>query len=283
MDNDLLRKAKALRDGANALADSLAGMSIMNNNRESPAKSVGSAASELHYDAPVETAGGGYRCGVIHGSSLLTTYDDIRGRCTRGSTIVIDNQHQCRISTKGEYSATQIQLQDDYGGPTNMQAMLNPAINNSNKKMKNRVKATEPIPTTEIQDAVRELDMISMIKGSNPPPDKPKPPKRSKLPKLMINNDVRVHSAPHAAAADSNGHRRHVYNEAAEPATRPDKFLYTKKPGDDLVVCRPLRDVEAERVKASKRVIQKLKEDKQKLIELGKLHVYFSFYYFVEA
>ena len=228
MDNDLLRKAKALRDGANALADSLAGMSIMNNNRESPTKSVGTAASELHCDTSADCAGGGFRCGVIHGSSLLTTYDDIRGRCTRGSTIVIDNQYQCRIATKGEYSATQIQLQDDYGGPTNMQAVLNPAINTSNKKLKSRVKATEPIPTTEIQDAVRQLDSIAMIKGSvskgsnpvrqsdsiamvtgsNLPSDKPKPPKRSKLPKLMINNDVRVHSAPHAAA-DSAGHRRH--------------------------------------------------------------------------
>ena len=49
--------------------------------------------------------------------------------------------------------------------------------------------------------------------------------------------------------------------------------MYTRKPGDDLVVCRPLRDVEAERLKASKRVIQKLKEDKQKMIELGMFNI----------
>ncbi len=265
MDNDLLRKAKALRDGANALADSLAGMSIMNNNNNSPAKSVGSVASDIYSEIPLDTAvggGSGFRCGVIHGSSLLTTYDDIRGRCTRGSIIVIDNQHQCKIATKGEYSATQIQLQDDYAGPTNMQATLHPAVNNNNnKKLKNRVKATEPIPTTDIQNAVKELDMIAMMKGNHTPPDKPKPPKRSKLPKLVINNNVRVQSAPQAS------------DNLTELAARPDKFLYTRKPGDDLVVCRPLRDVEAERLKASKRVIQKLKEDKQKMIELGMFNI----------
>jgi hypothetical protein len=47
---------------------------------------------------------------VIHGSSLINTYNDIRYSGIRGGTIVIDG-HECNIATKGEWTATCIALE----------------------------------------------------------------------------------------------------------------------------------------------------------------------------
>lgn len=111
---------------------------------------------------------GQFRGAVITGSSMLTTYSDIRNYCEQGGTIIVDGQ-TCTIKQYGEWSATNIEFNHDFLGNMNLNAIIVlPKF--KDKKIRNNIKSKngqQPVPSNNIQKAIESLnDVNSYVQNS---------------------------------------------------------------------------------------------------------------------
>lgn len=103
-----------------------------------------------------------FRCGVINGSSLVTTYDDIRGYCKQGSKIYINGtQYQLR-GIGGEWISNCVELLSDYSGETDFNAVIE-ISQKGNAKATHRYENTglKPVSSVDIYDSVKSLDSLN--------------------------------------------------------------------------------------------------------------------------
>lgn len=298
MDDNLLARAKQLSQAANQIAANLS--SINNNCSSSSNITTGSDDNENNLscgsnnNSPVRAKppAGSIVGAVFKGSSLIRTYEDIRTKFRRGSVIIIDGVN-CTVSMRGEYSATEIQLAEDFTGPTNTQAIITYNLSCMPKMRKYRVKADEPIPSSDIQNAVKELDSINIISTASKHDSiagtllstSSKVTKASKLPVLKketnkynqyipLDNTNSNGSNYNTNSSSSSGHNVDNRCKSAPPtkgddnqlvSQRHDKHLYKMSSNDEFIYTKnnTINPI-IEREKAMKRVSLKLKEEKER-------------------
>lgn len=105
-----------------------------------------------------------FKAAVINGSSLITTYSDVRQFAPRGSVIYIDD-NECTLAMKGEWLANRIELSKDYPGTTNLEAIISiPITENLVNSKKEMVKhKAVPVSSEDISSAVQKLDNITYL------------------------------------------------------------------------------------------------------------------------
>ena len=104
-----------------------------------------------------------YRASVIHGSTLINTHMDIRNIVKRGDLIYIDG-HQVKIALKGEWASNRIELEADYEGETNFEAVVSfdsSAFQNVST-LKTKKKAC-PVATEDIHQAISQLSEVNEL------------------------------------------------------------------------------------------------------------------------
>ncbi len=107
---------------------------------------------------------------VIKGSSLVSCLSggDVRTFLKRGATVEIEGiEYKLSLKVGSEWSGNRIELERDYSGDTKLNAFM--TVKNAAKRSPKKVRSIEPIPSSEISDAIRGLDdMIpaSMRRGS---------------------------------------------------------------------------------------------------------------------
>lgn len=151
MDDEVLARARALVQAMNAMS--------------MPAQSL-AVPTPIPVSDPVkvqslnvDTGSGNIKAAAIKGSTLVTTFTDIRPLVQRGATIFIDGV-ECKISTGGEWSGGRIELTSDYAGETNFDAVITFA-QSKKKSKKAEKKSPTPIAPNIIMKAVEDLDAFN--------------------------------------------------------------------------------------------------------------------------
>jgi hypothetical protein len=102
-----------------------------------------------------------FKVSVIRGSTLVSCLSggDVRTMLKRGSVVEIEGV-EYKLSTKvgSEWSGNRIELEGDYGGDTKLNAFM--TVRNRAKRSPKKARNVEPIPSSEIFDAIRGLDDI---------------------------------------------------------------------------------------------------------------------------
>ena len=120
MDSDLLQRARRLNAAAQEIAERLRSSqepappssSPRRPPPTSPAKETRTASplvgvsSESHRE---------FKGAAFNGSSLLTTFTDLRPFLNRGDSLLVDGI-SCTIKADGEFSASRVELSDDFQG-----------------------------------------------------------------------------------------------------------------------------------------------------------------------
>ena len=195
MADDLLLRARALINASNAVNNVQMFPAINKNvninsqpNSPPPARKSAKQESNIPLDSNITTE---FKCAAFNGSSLVTTFKDIRKFAPRGGFVVIDG-HRCKISSTGDYSANRIELVEDFPGETNMEAIVQSAAmknKGKRKEVKERNNAV-PIPKEAFSGALAGLDDVNdyvnnlQNKGAKKVPMK-KPLKMKKKPASM--------------------------------------------------------------------------------------------------
>ena len=102
---------------------------------------------------------------VIKGSTIITTYNDVRHIAIRGSYISIDD-NICQVSKEGEWTNKCITLIADYPGENNFDAIINKAdypekvITKTKKGFKKKINSSSSSSVSKIKQAVANLDTI---------------------------------------------------------------------------------------------------------------------------
>lgn len=192
MADDLLLRARALINASNAISNVEVLPSIhknvnINSTLGSP-EPVRKREANIPLNPNITTE---FKCAAFTGSSLITTFKDIRKFAPRGGFIIIDG-NRCKVSSTGDYTANRIELVEDYPGETNMEAVVQSAsMKNKGKKkdIKERNNAV-PIPKEAFSGALAGLsdvnDYVNNLqnKGAKKVPLQ-KPLKMKKIPASM--------------------------------------------------------------------------------------------------
>lgn len=156
MDDEVLQRARALVMAMNTISsvqESHLPRHITENHSspiQSPVKNGSSISVQI---------GDSYKGAAITGSTLVTTFTDIRPFLERGSVIYIDGT-ECRVSTGGEWTANRIELAHDFLGVTNFDAQITLSV--AKKGVKTLVKRSpRPIAGNIISQAVEGLDDLA--------------------------------------------------------------------------------------------------------------------------
>ena len=158
-DNDpLLAKARALTLAARKTSENFHQHSIQTEHKEKI--EVQHPIIDLEYtsrQSPSKT----FRASVIRGSTLINTHTDIRNIVKRGDHIYVDG-NLVKIAIKGEWQSNRIEIDSDYAGDTNFDAVItfDPASINSQTPVKNKKKVV-PIPSEDIQSAILQLNAVN--------------------------------------------------------------------------------------------------------------------------
>jgi hypothetical protein len=118
-----------------------------------------------------------FKGAAIAGSSLVTTYGDIRPYVPRGSVIKIDG-NVCRLLEKGEYTASRVELVEDYRGETNLDVSIEVGFENSSGTKSPKKNKAKVVPTDEVRGAVALLDGIKFPSATFAIDIKPSPGKK---------------------------------------------------------------------------------------------------------
>jgi hypothetical protein len=100
-----------------------------------------------------------FRGAAIQGSTLVTTYGDIRQFAPRGSQIIIDS-NVVQLAEKGEWSASRIELSEDYKGSTNLDALIEIPFTNAQPYGSPKKNKAKIVPPGEIIGAISGLEAI---------------------------------------------------------------------------------------------------------------------------
>lgn len=132
-----------------------------------------------------------FKCAVFNGSTLVTLYKDIRKEVAKGGIIIIDG-NRCRISKEGEWCSNRIELEHDYPGNTNLDAII--TFEGAKPPPRKIVKANPtPVPTSEIAAALAGLDDVYSYVNqleNNHKPIRDSTPKKPKQKQLSIKSPV---------------------------------------------------------------------------------------------
>lgn len=88
----------------------------------------------------------------------------------RGSVITIDDI-QCSVASKGEWTANRIELEKDYEGENNMDAMISVVITEgivNNLKKGTKKNSAVPVSSVDISHAIEKLNSINPITSCIP-------------------------------------------------------------------------------------------------------------------
>jgi hypothetical protein len=111
-----------------------------------------------------------FRGAAISGSTLITTFTDLRNHVKRGGTISIDGTVYT-IASGGELTANRIELSEDYKGATNLDAAI--ALTDKVKPVRFVKKASpRPISPGLLMNAVQGLEAISKMSNNNLSPSR---------------------------------------------------------------------------------------------------------------
>ena len=107
-----------------------------------------------------------FKCTVITGSSLVSVTipggGDIRNHVKRGMAVQIDGvDYQLSTKKAAEWSATRVELTQDYAGETNFDAALGVSEAAQRSPSKKKVNLAEPVASQDIRGAVLGLDSLS--------------------------------------------------------------------------------------------------------------------------
>lgn len=125
-----------------------------------PLSSPSNVSDQLPLSSPKDI--GHFRASVIRGSTLVNTHDDIRIYIKRGDSIFIDGL-EVKTALKGEWNSNRIELDCDYEGDTNFNAVITLMPNalgnviNSRKVKKSAV----PVPSEDIHQAIAHLQVVN--------------------------------------------------------------------------------------------------------------------------
>jgi len=158
MDDELLNRARLLTAGAKDII-SAQEIKISSNVTINMPQSPTTQSSPVTRDTCVPPS---FKGAAIQGSSLLTTFSDMRSWCPRGSSLLVDGI-PCFVSETGEYSSTRLYLTKDFSGPTNLEAALVPTLSEKTIKTLKVKKTMRPVDTTDIKDAVKGLDNFTSL------------------------------------------------------------------------------------------------------------------------
>jgi hypothetical protein len=214
MDTGLLERAKRLNAAANAIANELTtSLNGINSdiqrriddkgtltNLKMNVKSTEAAITEkktvqeaLDNDFKV------FKGAVFNGSSLLTTFQDLRPFLNKGNTFYVDDI-VCSHKVDGEMSASRIELSEDFVGSTNFDAYIKIKITKGTHKKSRGKNIMLPVDSQDIKNALRTLDNIEILsKSSSPSKDKTRIPtlkKSEPTHRIQLNN-----TSPRAAAS----------------------------------------------------------------------------------
>ena len=189
MDDELLNRARALMSAMNAMnaeqtvaiERATHSMTLIdkqltpkeNANNNSGSKIVKSPLKQklkpsITSSTPVEvapTAPGdpnSFRGAAISGSTIITTFQDMRNAIKRGGTLLIDNVPYT-ISMSGEFSANRIELSQDYAGQTNLDAFLSTSLAVKPTKSTRRAHSPRPVSPGALMSAVTGLEDIAKM------------------------------------------------------------------------------------------------------------------------
>ena len=126
MDTDLLQRARRPNAAAQEIADRLrsshepvpppsSSTSPKQKQDTSPAKESRGMASPSPLVGKGTESHREFKGAAFNGSSLLTTFTDLRPFLNRGDSLLVDGI-SCAIKADGEFSASRVELSDDFNG-----------------------------------------------------------------------------------------------------------------------------------------------------------------------
>lgn len=117
----------------------------------------GISSQPSHDNKPIQ----GFSCAAFNGSSLITTYGDIRSFVVQGGIIIIDS-NKVKTSATGEWSANRIELAEDYSGETNLEATISFVKGNEKIKRAKQASSAVPVESSEILKALEGLNDVNL-------------------------------------------------------------------------------------------------------------------------
>ena len=153
----------------------------------------------------------------------------------RGSSIIIDG-HQCRIAADGDYLGSRIQLDKDYTGETNLNAIIQVEVTeeavNANKSKGKKNKAV-PVDTLDIQNAVQNLNNLNIhhhnthlsnLKNDNNKNTKKKKTNTASTTTNNNNNNLVLESNIQSYLADYTSNYQHTVSSTYNPSYPPAPY-----------------------------------------------------------
>jgi hypothetical protein len=149
---------------------------------------------------------GGQICrgAAISGSTLLTTFADLRNFVKRGEQIIVGGTPYT-IAVSGELTANRIELAEDFKGATNLDVAITLAHPVKQKKVLRKA-SPKPVAAGLLMNAVQGLDAITKLVSSGPLiPDDSHQSKQStsKLPKKVAKKKT---DKPVLSSRNDDGH-----------------------------------------------------------------------------
>lgn len=277
MDDELLMRARTLTAAAQVIAKQLENTKITssntineddndNNNNGTPSPDrLKQYNHHVQFKNPEEVEDKVYswKGACIKGSSLITTFTDIRPYCPRGSTIILGG-YPYIISMEGDNNANRITLSSDFIQDTNLDCMISISGNELEqaKKRNKKVikKEMQPVSTSAIQSAVQDLDYITNMKAMRNDENNNKLIKKVKIKEV---NHNRTQSAPSATGLFNAEFINQDDNDYSKRDVK-DTIAYKMSSYEELYSRKDVVDSKVQREKAAKRVLSKMKEDKLK-------------------
>lgn len=99
-----------------------------------------------------------FRGAAFSGSSLLTTYADLRPFLSKGDAFFVDDV-LCMQRSDGELSASRVELAEDFRGPTNIDAVIRLQTVTKRKQRAARP-SMQPVASEDIRSATSQLDSV---------------------------------------------------------------------------------------------------------------------------
>lgn len=162
-DDPLLAKARALTEAAKKTSEM-----FLQIGKPSAEKEMNSGEGNILYDqtsssSPSKENGLIYRASVIRGSTLINTHVDIRNIVKRGDYIYIDG-HQVKIALKGEWASNRVELEADYDGETNFEAVISFDSSAFHNIAPSKIKKKAcPVATEDIHQAISQLSAVNEL------------------------------------------------------------------------------------------------------------------------
>lgn len=182
----------------------------------------------------------GVKGAAINGSSLVTTYEDIRPLAPRGSMVVID-KIQCKLKMNGQWTASRVELESDFPGETNLDAEIKVAVTADTVKRRSPKKnKAAPVSSSDIMGAVAGLGSGPLLtdrsSSSKDGRNSHQQRKKSKIPakKKSADSDTSSYStlsssslSRHKRASSPTGSVLSTARSVVSTATRTTNYMHS--------------------------------------------------------